>query len=528
MDERQKQQEGELFRLLAENVRDYAIFIIDPQGTVVSWSRGGERLLGYTEAEILGQHFRRFFTPEDIAKGDPERELSQAAKTGRGEDDRWHIRKDGSRFWCSGVLTRLDEDGGRVRGFAKIMRDLTAQKRLEDELRKRSDELVTANAHKDRFMAVLAHELRNPLAPVRNVAKLISQQTSGNPVLQQASAILDRQVRLMTQLVEDLLDAARIATGKVKLSKELVEACVVIQRAVDTARPLMEERKHRLTVTLPDQPIWLHADPTRLEQVLVNLLNNAAKYTEQGGQIWVAAERQDGRAVIRVRDTGIGIAPDMLARVFTLFTQGKSGLHPKQSGLGIGLSVARSLVQLHGGTIEVKSDGQGKGSEFVVRLPLLSGRPTEHVERAEVPEPGMRPLRVLVVDDNADAADSLAILLRTGGHDARAEYTGVAAVQVAGEFRPDVVFVDLAMPVMDGLEVARRLRRQQDGGRLVLVAMTGYGQDTDREQTREAGFDSHLVKPVDYQQLQDLLAVLAEDRGGPLPNGETRDRAAAR
>jgi PAS domain S-box-containing protein len=513
MDEKQKQWEGDLFRLLVENVRDYAIFIIDPQGGVMTWSKGGERLLGYTEAEVIGQHFRLFFTPEDAQKGEPEREIAQARTTGRGEDDRWHVRKDGSRLWISGVLTRLDQDGGEVRGFAKIMRDLTAQKRMEDTLRKRTGELATANAHKDRFMAVLSHELRNPLAPIRNVATIIGQQTADNPILQHATMILDRQVRQMTRLVEDLLDAARIATGKVKLNKELVEACVIVQRAVETTRPLIEERKHHLTVTLPKEPMWLHADPARLEQIVVNLLNNAAKYTEEGGRISVAAEREEGKAAVRVRDTGIGISPKMLPHVFDLFTQDETTLHRKQGGIGVGLGVARSLVEMHGGTIEARSEGEGKGSEFVVRLPLLAGRPTERLKSRESVKLPSQSLRVLVVDDNTDSADSLATLLQLSGHEVRAEYSGAAALQMAATYQPEVVLCDIGMPVMDGLEVARRLRQRLDMSKVVLVAMTGYGQETDRQQTQEAGFAYHMVKPVDFQQLHDLLAVLADDHG---------------
>jgi PAS domain S-box-containing protein len=511
MDEKQKQWEGELFRLLVENVKDYAIFIIDPQGSVMTWSKGGERLLGYTEAEIIGQHFRLFFTPDDVAKGEPEREIERANRTGRGEDDRWHVRKDGSRLWISGVLTRLSKDGAEVQGFAKIMRDLTQQKQTEEALRKRTEELATANAHKDRFMAVLSHELRNPLTPIRNVATIISQQAAGNPIVQNATMILDRQVKQMTCMVDDLLDAARIATAKVKLNRELVDACVTVQRAVDTARPIIEEHEHQLKVTLPKEPMWLQADPTRLEQIIVNLLINAAKYTEEGGRISVAAERQEGKVAVSVRDTGIGISPEMLPHVFDLFSQDETSLHLKQSGLGVGLNVARGLVEMHGGTIEAHSEGQRKGSEFVVRLPLLADRPTERVTSRESARPPVRSLRVLVVDDNRDSADSLAMLLRLSGHEVRAEYSGAAALQVAATYQPEVVLLDIGMPVMDGMEVAARLRQRLDRSKVVLVALTGYGQEADRQRTQEAGFAYHIVKPVDFQQLQELLTVLSDD-----------------
>jgi PAS domain S-box-containing protein len=490
----------EQYRLLMENVKDYAIFMLDPQGRVVTWNIGAERALGYKEGEIVGQPFARIFTPEDVEQDQPELELRVAADKGRVEDERWHVRKDGTRFWASGVVTPLWGEGGTLRGFAKILRDITERKKTEEEL-------ADANRRKDEFLAMLGHELRNPLAPVLNAVQIIQQEGGDRPAVKQAAAMIDRQLRRIVRLVDDLLDVSRITKGKIQLRPRREQLGAIVTHALESVRPLIESRKHELSLALPAEAVWLDADPDRLEQVLANLLNNAAKYTEPGGHIRLSVEREGQQAVVRVKDTGIGIRSDMLPRIFDLFVQSDRALDRAQGGLGIGLTLVRKLVEMHGGTAEGFSDGVGKGSEFVVRLPVVpevTGLPPEAVPEPARPQGGS--LRVLVVDDNVDTADSLAMLLRFYGHEVRAVHTGPRALQAARADAPDVILLDIGLPGMDGYEVARRLREQQGSGKVRLIAMTGYGQEADRRRSQDAGFDHHLVKPVDPARLQELLS----------------------
>jgi signal transduction histidine kinase/response regulator RpfG family c-di-GMP phosphodiesterase len=365
-------------------------------------------------------------------------------------------------------------------------------------------EIQEANRGKDEFLAMLAHELRNPLAPVLNAVHVLRLGARGADA-ESAQEMIERQTRHMARLVDDLLDVSRITRGKIQLRPEPVELSVVIGRAVDSTRPLLDERRHTVEVRVGPAPVLVLADATRVEQVLSNLLNNAAKYTEPGGRITLTAVAEGKEAVVRVRDTGIGIDRAMLPHVFDLFMQAHSTLDRAQGGLGIGLTLVRRLVELHGGTIEAHSAGLGQGSEFVVRLPLLEQAAPQ--ERAAGPAAGKpRAQRVLVVDDNRDAAESLALLLRLDGHDVRVAHDGPAALEAAAAFGPEVVLLDIGLPRMSGHEVAARLLQQPHPGRCLLVAMTGYGQDEDRRRSHEAGFHHHLVKPVDPQTLRDLLA----------------------
>jgi CheY-like chemotaxis protein len=323
--------------------------------------------------------------------------------------------------------------------------------------------------------------------------------------------MLDRNVGAMTRLVDDLLDLSRIASGKVQINKELVEVSVITERGAEMARPVIDARRHNLTVTLPKDPMWVEGDPVRLGQIVMNLLTNAAKYTSEGGKIWLTAEREGDRATIRVRDTGIGIEPDMLPRIFEMFTQVDTSLNRREGGLGIGLSIVKKIAELHGGVVEARSGGRGTGSEFLIRLPLRTAAPATMDRTKEAAEAATRPLRVLVVDDNADAADSLAMFLKLYGHEVQAVYSGAAALNLVKTYSPQVIILDLSMPVMDGIQVAQRLRLNIDMSKVALIAMTGLGQEGDRQRTRDAGFNYHIVKPPDPQQLQELLTVLAED-----------------
>jgi PAS domain S-box-containing protein len=358
------------FRFFVDTVEEYAIFMMSVDGKMVTWNAGVGRILGYSEEEFLGQHSSLIFTPEDLARGVPALEMKTALAAGRAENERWHVRKDGSRFWGLGVMKALRDPRGELVGFAKIMRDRTDLKELQETLRSRAEALVTADQKKNLFLATLAHELRSPLGAIANAAQVIRLQTSSQPDLEQPTGVIERQVRHIRRLVDDLLDVARLSAGKVELCKESIDLAAVLRQAVETIRPMAESRKHELLVTTPSTPVHLQADPARLQQVFVNLLSNACKYTDEGGHVWVNATVEGDEAVVRVRDDGMGMSADLLPRVFELFTQDDAARQRAQGGLGIGLSLVKSLVSLHGGTVQIRSDGPGKGSEFTVRLPM--------------------------------------------------------------------------------------------------------------------------------------------------------------
>ena len=386
----------------------------------------------------------------------------------------------------------------------ELARTVAERERAEAALRE-------ADRRKDEFLAMLAHELRNPLAPVLNALHIMRLRGVPGPALEQARATAERQVRTMARLIDDLLDVSRITRGKIELRKEPVELAAAVARAAESSRPFVEERRHRLEVVVPEEPVWLEADPTRLEQVLTNLLNNAAKYTEPGGLIRLAARAEGDEVVLSVQDTGIGIPPESLETIFDLFMQvDRSPASATQWGLGIGLALVRSLVRMHGGRVYARSEGPGRGSEFVVRLPRLGRPPTGPLAAPPAAAVnGGRSLRVLVVDDNKDAASSLALLLQIKGHQVALAHDGPAALDAARDQRPEVVILDIALPGMDGYEVARRLRDEEGTRQALLVAMTGYGQEDDHRRSRQAGFNHHLVKPVDFAELQKLFAEVA-------------------
>jgi signal transduction histidine kinase/ActR/RegA family two-component response regulator len=377
----------------------------------------------------------------------------------------------------------------------------------EQALHGLNERLAESDRQKDEFLAVLAHELRNPLAPLRNALHVMRLAVDNGPAREHARGVAERQVKHLARLVDDLLDVSRITRGKLPLRKEPVDLAAAVSGAVTAARPLIDARRHDLSVSLPLEPLRLEADPTRLEQVLVNLLTNAAKYTDPGGRIGLTAERDGHEAVLRVRDTGVGIPAELIPRVFEPFMQAERSVDRTHGGLGIGLTLVKCLVEMHGGSVTAHSEGPGKGSEFVVRLPALpparAGRP-EAVFKPGKPNPG-RSLRVLVVDDCVDAAESLAVLLNLWGHEVHVAHDGTAALEVAAACRPEVVLLDLGLPGMDGYEVARRLRARP-GPCPLLVALTGYARAGDRRRTREAGFHEHLAKPVDLEALEVLLA----------------------
>jgi PAS domain S-box-containing protein len=390
--------------------------------------------------------------------------------------------------------------------------------------------LIAANRRKDEFLATLAHELRNPLAPIRNAVELLRIKDSPDPDVRDAREIIERQVRQLTRLVDDLLDVSRITSGRIRLQRERVSLATIVTDAVESSRPFIEASAHELTVSLPPDPIYVDGDAIRLVQVFSNLLTNAATYTENGGQVRLTVERRNGEAVVSVVDTGIGIDAAHLPHVFEMFSQVAPALERSQGGLGIGLSLVRGLVALHEGSVESHSDGLGMGSEFVVRLPVSEkGEPTAQQpggngETSLAP----RSRRVLVVDDNHDAAQSLAMMLRVMGHDTQTAFDGLEAIQAAGTFRPDVVLLDIGLPRMDGYEVARQIRRRDWGKTMLLIALTGWGQDEDKERAKAAGFDHHLTKPVDPETLSAMLAARAQTPSPSLGSRRGAGRASRR
>jgi hypothetical protein len=489
----------ERFRLLVEGVQEYAIFMLDPEGKVTSWNRGAEMIKGYAASEIIGSHFSRFYPQEAILQGKPAWELETATRYGSVEEEGWRVRKDGSRFWANVVITALRDKEGDLRGFAKVTRDMTERRRVE--------ELEQADRQKDEFLALLAHELRNPLAPIRTALEVLRRRDVPAPALDQAGLLAERQLRNMARLLDDLLDISRIREGRIELRKQPLNVSTLLRAASDAARPLMDERRHDFVVDDPANDIWVEGDGVRLEQVLGNLLNNAAKYTEPGGEIRLSANSNDGNVLIRVQDTGIGIEPLMVSRVFDLFVQAERRTELSAGGVGVGLSLARKLVELHGGRVEAFSAGAGRGAEFIVRLPTTAPPPAaEEKLVASAVAATAHGLRVLLVDDNVDSADGLGLLLELQGHEIRVAYDGPTALETARQFRPHVALLDIGMPSMDGYELGRRLHATPETKDVLLVAMTGWGQDEDHRKSREAGFAHHLVKPFEPAVLEKLLA----------------------
>ena len=400
-------------------------------------------------------------------------------------------------------LTRvnpLHSQEGQILYWCGTNTDISEIKRMEDALRE-------ADRRKDEFLATLAHELRNPLAPIANSLQILKIPHLDPPAAQRTREIIERQVNHMVRLVDDLLDVSRIMRGRVDLRKEPVELATVVARAVETVQPLIDAQKHRLEISMPDEPLLVNADPVRLSQVIGNLLSNAAKYTEVNGSISVVGRHENGRAVVQVRDNGIGIAPEVLPHVFDLFVQAEHAAGRAQGGLGIGLTLAKNLLEMHGAEVEAHSAGLGHGAEFTIRLPLIHERRANSSTRATHPAAETtKGIRMLVVDDNKDAAESLALLLRLQGHDIRVAHDGTSALAVARSHRPAVVFLDIGMPGMDGYEVARRMRGMPETEQAVIAALTGWGQHEDRTRTAAAGFDHHLVKPVAPDVLQTLIS----------------------
>jgi PAS domain S-box-containing protein len=523
----QRQAEQRERQLLAEaaasNAKFHAFFeqgalfagIMDMSGTILEANRLSWEGCGYTREQIIGKPFWEgpWWAPVPELAEQIRRASMQAAAGQIFRAEMPYFVSDGSQRMADVTIQPIRDDAGRVLHLAPTGVDITDRKQAEAEraklevsLRRLASELSEADRRKNEFLAMLAHELRNPLAPISNAARALRLGAGDGATLRSASELLERQVAQMARLVEDLLDMSRITRGRIELRKEPTELATIVEQAVEAARSLCTSMDQQLTVTMPPHPLYLEADPTRLAQVLGNLLNNASKFTDKGGHIWLTVEQDGDRAVIRVRDNGIGIAAEYLPHLFDMFTQVDTSLERSRGGLGIGLTLVKTLVEMHGGTVDAHSDGPGRGSEFTVRVPILSDMPRPLTQPAAIEPMPATCRRVLIVDDSEDSAESLAMLLQMAGHDTHRAHDGFAAIEAAGRLHPDAVLLDIGLPGLNGYEVCSRIRKEPWGKELMLVALTGWGQEEDRQRSREAGFDAHLVKPVDHQVLLKLLA----------------------
>lgn len=481
-----------------------AIVITDLCGNITDFNVGGERMLGYRMRDILGKPVSIFHPPEDALRI-RRQALAALAAEGTWRGELTFVRRDGTRGVCDTVVKPLANARGDIYGAVCVSRDMTERRRAEQQLTRLNLELSKADRRKDEFLATLAHELRNPLAPMRNVLEILRRKEFADPQLNWSRDVFDRQLQHMTHLVDDLLEVSRITQGKLELRKQRLELARAVQSAMEAARPTVQASSHHLSVTLPPEPLYLDADPTRLSQMILNLLNNAAKYTPPGGSISLAARRDGNEAVIVVRDSGIGIPREHLGSVFEMFSQLSPALDRSQGGLGIGLALVRGLAELHGGSVAAFSGGPGTGSEFMIRLPL-SAAPGKPASGALPDIPHAAGMRIVIVDDNADAADSLAMVLELEGHEVRTASDGLAGLTLIGEFAPNAVILDIGLPELNGYEVARRIRRDQPDTGILLIAVTGWGQQHDKQTAVDSGFDHHFTKPVDPRALQRVLS----------------------
>lgn len=502
---RQALQESEQrFRNMADHA-PVMIWVTEADGRCTFLGKSWYEFTGRTPESAMGFGWIEAMHPDD--------RLTARDRFLAASDDHLPFRQeyrllgnDGQYHWViDAAVPRFGEDGAFL-GYIGSVIDISERKKMEEALRDSQTALVEADHRKDEFLAMLAHELRNPLAPIRTGLELMRLAGDDRNVLDEVRTTMDRQTQQMVRLIDDLLDVSRITRGRVELRKCRVELASVVESAVETALPVIEELQHDLHVDLPERPIVLDADPTRLAQVIANLLNNAAKYMERGGLIELQAERDGGEVAISIKDAGIGIPAEMLSRIFELFTQVDGSIERSHGGLGIGLTLVKRLVEMHGGTVTARSEGPGHGSEFIVRLPIVVGLlPGSAGGLGEqVAAPGTR--RIIIVDDNENAAQMLAMLLRALGNDVRTAYDGFTALELGAEFRPDVMLLDIGMPKMDGYETARRIRKQPWGVVTTLAAVTGWSQESDKRRTRLAGFDHHFVKPIELSSLQSFLA----------------------
>lgn len=507
-DHKRAEADREKFVTLIESSTDF-IGMCDLNVIPFFINRAGLEMVGLDNIEEARRTpVKEFFFPEDQDRIMNEFFPSVMQK-GHGEVEvRFRHFKTGEARWMDYKVLTLTDAANQPLGYATVSQDVTERKQLADDLRRLAADLSEADRRKNEFMATLAHELRNPLAPMTNMLEVLKRADGDGEMIRRAHETLERQLGQMVRLVDDLLDLNRITHDRLELRKSDVELSSVIHQAVEVARPLLDSAHHDLRVELPEEPIFLHVDPARLAQVFGNLLNNSCRYTKPGGTIWVSAKLLDSDVVVTVRDNGAGIPQDKLKSIFDMFTQVDRTPERSQGGLGIGLTLVKRLVEMHGGSVEAKSAGEGCGSEFQVRLPIL----TETKDVAPTPVAAQQDIptrRILIVDDNIDSADSLAMLLEITGNETYRAHDGIEAIEAAKKYRPEVVLLDIGLPKLNGHEVCRRLRDESWGKDIMVIALTGWGQEEDRRKSEEAGFNGHLVKPVNYDELLKLLGSIS-------------------
>jgi PAS domain S-box-containing protein len=504
--------ERQKFVTLVENSTDF-IGLSDLNGVPLFVNQAGLELVGLRSiGEAMSTPVREFFFPEDQSWVMDEF-FPTVLKEGHGEVEvRFRHFRTGQPIWMAYKVLTLMDDRGQPNAFATVSQNVTDRRRMLDEVRALAANLADADRRKNEFLATLAHELRNPLAPISNAVQVLRRRGDDARAVESSSGVLERQVRQMSRLVDDLVDMSRITIGRIELRKERMNIGPVVRQAVESTRPQFRNMHQELSVSMPDEELVLSADAARLAQVLGNLLSNASKFSERGGHVWLTVGAENGEVVIAVRDKGIGIAPAEIPRVFDMFTQLDTSLDRSRDGLGIGLTLVKTLIELHGGSVTVHSEGLGRGSEVIVRLPRESGIVPSFVRR-DTPVPAVPRRRILIVDDNEDGATSLAMLLNLGGHETFIANDGREALDAFERIHPDVALLDIGLPVLNGYEVAHAIRERPLGKDVLLIAITGWGQEDDRNRAREAGFDAHLVKPVDHAELTKLLAALSSRVG---------------
>ena len=530
--EEQLKQSEERFRLLVDGVNDYAIFMLDVNGAVATWNSGAARMKGYRAEEIIGQHFSKFYPEDAVESGWPEHELQVAGAEGRFVEEGWRVRKDGSRFWAHVTITALRDEAGRLRGFSKLTRDLTERKRAEAleasgaeretmlEAERNARMLAQRTARvKDEFLATLSHELRTPLNAILGWTQLLRSRAAPEAAeLERAMEIIERNARAQVRLIDDLLDLSRIMSGRFRLDVQQVSLVDIARSALDSIEPTAQTKGIRLESVLDPRSVVVSGDPARLQQVFWNLLSNAVKFTPRGGRIQVVLQRVNSHIEFSVSDTGIGIPAAFLPHVFERFSQKDSSTHREYGGLGLGLAICKQLVDLHGGSIQAKSMGEGQGATFVITLPLVmlgkekdAGRvhPTA-AELAElVPVPRLDGVRALVVDDEADALELVKRVLENQGALVTSVRSGDDALRLLESSAPDVLISDIGMPGMDGYQFMRRMRAAEPRERrMPALALTAFARPDDRKHAILAGYQAHLAKPFDMAELAIVVAGL--------------------
>lgn len=496
------------FRLMVESIQDYAMFMVDLKGNISSWNRGAERLTGYTEEEILGKPFSILYPRNALSDDHAIYELTMAREYGYHEEEGLRVRKDGSVYHAQIVIWPVEDKAGEIVSFAKITRDITERKKAEQALKESEANLHESARRKDEYLAMLAHELRNPLAPIRNSTVLLRRLSSSEGPLVDAVNVIDRQVAHMTRLIDDLLDVARISRGKIELRRETFELGELIKHTTNDFKIAFSDKGVNLRIDIPESPAWLYADRTRIAQAIGNLLHNALKFTPYKGEVFVSLREQQRDkktlGIISVKDNGIGIDPTLLEQLFEPFVQGNQDLARSKGGLGLGLALIKGFANLHGGTAYARSEGPGHGAEFIFEVPLSKtaavNRPVPITATTSIP------LNIVLVDDNRDMVETLAALLAMDGHKVRSAYDGETGLQLIRSSKPQLVFCDIGLPgELDGYAVARKVREDPEVEKTFLVALSGYGQEKDRKLAFECGFNDHLLKPVDFTSLLSMI-----------------------